>query len=173
AHDPRARDPEADALQVPLGEVGSGLQDPLVRRAARPVHLVVDPRREPEPVRLLHGQRDAVEIGVADVWHLEPETPVEHDALHPLVAQLTELEAHLLGVELAVQEPEREDAVVARWFSERVEVHRSRGQGITVAFTNPGGFSTAVLTALSVWSSGTRSVATASVAILPEVRRRI
>src|SRR4029079_9020008 len=129
------------------------------RRAARPVHLVVDPRDEPEPLGLLGPEPDALEVRVAGVLHLEPVPAVEDDALHPLVTQLPELEPHLVGVELAVQEPEREDPVVARRLGERVARERpALAHGITVAFTKPSGLSIAVWNAMSISSSLNGSV---------------
>src|SRR5207247_7626183 len=102
-----------------------------------------------------------------------PEPPVEDDPLHPLVAELPELETHLVGIELTFQEPERKDPVVTGRFPERVEIERSWAHGVTVAFTKPGGFSTAVRNALSIRSSGKRSVTSPAIDSRREVSSRM
>src|SRR5215212_7813033 len=61
------------------------------------------------PLGLLGGQRDPVQVLLADVRHLEAEAPVQDDALHAFGTEFSELIVHLVGVELAVQEPERQD----------------------------------------------------------------
>src|SRR5204862_156873 len=81
-------------------------------------------------------QPDPVEIAVAEVRHLQAVAPMQDDAVHALVPELCQLEAHLVRVELAVQEPEREDAEGAVALAEPAQVHSRFGHDTcTVPFT--------------------------------------
>src|SRR4051794_40236178 len=122
AGEPRAAHVDRDALDVALREVRPRLQHALVGGAAGPIHLVVDPRLEVQPLALLDREPDAIEGGLADVRRLESVAAVQDDPRHPLLAQLAQLPAHLVGVELAVEEPEREDPVLARGPAEALAV---------------------------------------------------
>src|SRR5919109_9106 len=180
AHEPRAPDLETHAFDVALREIRPLLQDALVGRPARPVHLVVDPRRQAEPVGLVNGQPDPVEVLVAHVRDLQPVAPVQDHPLHALVSQLPELEPHLVRVELAVQEPERQDPELPRGLAERLDggwtsfaPHRAFAHGVTVALTNPSGRSTAVRNASSMWSRSNGCVTKPSIEIRPDVRSRM
>src|SRR5439155_15049231 len=155
AHEPWAGDGERHAFEIALRQVRPRLQDPLVGRPARPVHLVVDPRRQAESVRLLDPEPDPLEVPLPEVRHLEAVPAVEHHAVHPLVPELPELEPHLVRIEFAVQEPEGEDPEVPIGGSKRLAIQGARGvHGITVAFTNPSGLSTATLNAASISAKG-------------------
>src|SRR3954454_12337635 len=202
AGEPRAAHIDRDALDVALREVRPRLEHALVRGAAGPVHLVVDPGLEVQPLALLDREPDAVEVGLAEVRRLEAVATVQDDPGHALLAQLAQLPAHLVRVELAVKEPEREDPVLARGPAEalaveiqarprRGDVGRQRGHRApaigtvalprahrapaiaTVALTNPSGRSTAVANAVLTSSSAKRCETRSSRAIRPDVSRRI
>src|SRR3954467_12535355 len=188
AGEPRAAHVDRDALDVALREVGPRPQHALVGGAAGPVHLVVDPGLEVQPLALLDREPDAVEVGLAEVRRLEAVAPVQDDPGHALLAQLAQLPAHLVRVELAVKEPEREDPVLARGPAEalavelqprprRGDVGRQRAHHApaiaTVALTNPSGRSAAVANAALTSSSAKRCETSSSSAIRPEVSRRI
>ncbi len=93
--EPGTANREIEAFEVALGEIGPLADDAEVGSAARPVHLVVDPGRQPEAFALLDGEFDPVEVVGADVLELQTEAAVEDDAGHPFGAELLELIAHL------------------------------------------------------------------------------
>src|SRR5439155_6740086 len=174
AHEPWASDGETETFDVPLREVRPFRQHPLVGSTAGPVHLVVDPAIQTEAVGLVGRNLDPLEVPLGQVRHLEPVPAVQDHAVHPLLSELPELEAHLVRVELAIQEPEGEDAELPRGLTEAVEVQPVPGHDIcTVAFTNPSGFSRAVRNAFSMSSSGKVCVTMPSMDRRPETRSRI
>src|SRR3954451_17912301 len=178
--EPRATRVEGDALDVPLREVRPRLQYAVVGRPARPVHLVVDPGAQAEPLCLLDREPDPLEIGVADVGRLQSVAAVEDDPRKLLVAQLAELPAHVVGIDLPVEEPERQDPVLARRLAEGSPIatepgprNRRRAHTDTVALTKPAGFSTATANARLTSSSGKRWVTRSSRATRPDVSNRM
>ena len=56
---------------------------------------------------------------------------MEDDPGHPLFAQLLKLKAHLFRVQLAIEEPEGQNAVLARRFTEALDCRRQVGPGHT------------------------------------------
>src|SRR5205823_1236583 len=141
-HEPWTGDGERYALQVALGQIRTSVQDALVGRAAGPVHLVVDPRGQTQTIRLLDAEPDPLEIALAEIRHLQSVPAMEHDAVHPLVPELLELVPHLRRIQLPVQEPKRQDPEIPIGRAKALGIRRpGAAHGITVAFTNPSGFS--------------------------------
>ena len=106
----RPVDVERDEVEVALRDVRVRVDHLPLGRPARPVHLVVDPRVDPDLLRLGDGELHALEPRVGEVADLEPHPAVDKDAADALVVVLAELPLHLLLLELAVPKPERDDA---------------------------------------------------------------
>ncbi len=106
----RPFEPQRHELEVALAQIGIGLQHLLLGRAARPVHLVVNPRVNADFASSLDAKFDAIEPFVRQIAHAQAHPTVNEEAAHAAVVILAELPLHLVFVEIAVPEPERHDA---------------------------------------------------------------